>query len=339
MERPQERYARLLYNKLVGRIGSANPNVGISVSGAGVNWQCLAHLDSRASVTHCFEHRGEEYLTIFKHNREEIATARAPSSDDTAEAVWRWINCETLSSLYDRFGFIDQQKRQLTDIRNSIVKYAPDLQSRSELQHRGSGLYSLLFRGDARSVLIHFYGKEEAPRVICYWDGCDLFAFKGDDALLMGAVLKRWLCENAMPSAMRKEFSWLNIGELADYYERGTPIEGEFISSWNRIEQFYDSEYFPPKSFVLQFIRQLRRAGYDRKFRAGQSLWALMLSRSRRHGLRDEQARIVFEFSRGGDSMSVTVRNGAEQSTLITSVFLSDEIHAALNRLMGAPID
>jgi len=117
------------------------------------------------------------------------------------------------------------------------------------------------------------------------------------------------------------------------------PIEGEFISSWNWIERFYDSEYFPPKSFVLQFIRQLRRAGYDREFRAGQSLWALMLSRSRRHGLSDEQARIVFEFSRGGDARSATVRNGAEQSTLITSAFLSDEIHAALNRLRGAPID
>jgi len=82
---------------------------------------------------------------------------------------------------------------------------------------------SLLFRGDARSVLIYFYGKEEAPRVLCHRDGCDLFAFKGDDALLMGAVLKRWLCENAMPSAMCKEFSWLNIVELANYYESGDP--------------------------------------------------------------------------------------------------------------------
>jgi len=106
---------------------------------------------------------------------------------------------------------------------------------------------SLLFRGDARSVLICFYGKEEAPRVLCHRDGCDLFAFKGDDALLMGAVLKQWLCENAMPSAMCKEFSWLNIVELADYYESGDPIEGEFISSWNWIEQFYESEYFPPR--------------------------------------------------------------------------------------------
>lgn len=142
-----------------------------------------------------------------------------------------------------------------------------------------------------------------------------------------------------MPSAMCKEFSWLNIGELADYYERGDPIAGECIFSWNWIEQCYDSEYFPPKSFVQQFIRPLRRAGYDREFRAGQSLWALMLSRPRPHGLRDEQARIVFELSRGGDAMRVTVRNGAEQSTLRTSVFLSDEIHAALNRLLGAPID
>jgi hypothetical protein len=181
--------------------------------------------------------------------------------------------------------------------------------------------------------------RKKPPRVLCHRDGCDLFAFKGDDALLMGAVLKQWLCENAMPSAMCKEFSWLNIVELANYYESGDPSKETLFPAGIGSSSSMTVSTFLRRVSFCNFIRQLRRAGYDREFRAGQSLWALMLSRSRRHGLSDDQARIVFEFSRGGDARSATVRNGAEQSTLITSAFLSDEIHAALNRLRGAPID
>jgi hypothetical protein len=339
MEHPEERYARLLYDNLIGRINPTNPDARISVSGAGVNWRCLVQFEARTSVTHCFEHRGEEYLTIFKENGQEIATARTQSSNATVEVVQGWIKSEALSSLYDRFEFVDQQKRELSQIRDIVERSAPDMRSGSELQYRGSGQYCLWFRGATRSALIHFYGKEESPRVICHWDACELFAFRADDVSLTSAVLRRWLCDGAAPSAMRKEFSWLSIGELADYYERGNPIEGEFISSWDRIERFYDNEHFPPRSRVLQFVRQLRSAGYDRKFRAGQSMWTLMLSRSRRHGLRDDQFRVTFEISWDVDSMAVTVRNRAEQSTLIASVSLSDEIRATLNRLLEIPVD
>jgi len=339
MERPQERYARLLYDNLIGRINPANPDVKISVSGAGVNWRCLVQFEARTSITHCFEHRGEEYLTILSDYKEEIATARTQSSNATVEVVQGWINGETLSSLYARFAIVDQQKRELTLVRDMVLRSAPDLQSSSELLYRGSGQYCLWFRGATRSALIYFYGKEESPRVICHWDACELFSFSANDVSLTSTVLRRWLCDGAAPSAMRKEFSWLSIGELADYYERGNPIEGEFISSWDRIERFYDNERFPPKSRVLQFIHQLRRAGYDRKFRAGQSMWTLMLSRSRRHGLRDDQPRVTFEFSWDVDSMAVTARNRAEQSTLIASVSVSDEIHSTLNRLLEIAVD
>src|SRR6516165_9054971 len=75
------------------------------------------------------------------------------------------------------------------------------------------------------------------------------------------------------------------------------PIESEFIQSWDKVQQFYKSDYDSHLKFiVLRFLAALRRAGYDRKLRAGQSMDSLVLSRSRHCGLSAEQPRIAFEF-------------------------------------------
>ena len=88
----------------------------------------------------------------------------------------------------------------------------------------------------------------------------------------------------------------VEIGELADYYENGNPVEGEFIHSWNSIEQFYENQGFSFSNHVLELIACMRRDGYDRIVRAGQSLSSLGLSRSRWHGLRRHQPAIWFHF-------------------------------------------
>jgi hypothetical protein len=155
----------------------------------------------------------------------------------------------------------------------------------------------------------------------------------------MGNLLKRWICDNAMPSAMRREFPWLMIGELADYYERGAPIEGEFIHSWDRIEEFYNTDHFSFRGRVLPLLRQLRDEGYARKLRAGQSMWTFILSRSRRNCLRATQSRIEFRFSPNDDTMDVTVNNGTQAYALRTTIALSEPLRAALLRLLDCPID
>jgi hypothetical protein len=73
-------------------------------------------------------------------------------------------------------------------------------------------------------------------------------------------------------------------------------IETEFIKSWDEIERYFEDltsnegwKYVKP---VLQIINQLRELGYDKVFRAGNSVWVLSLSRSILHGLRDEQHHI-----------------------------------------------
>src|SRR5687767_12267263 len=70
-------------------------------------------------------------------------------------------------------------------------------------------------------------------------------------------------------------------------------IQEEFIKSWNEIEQYFEdltsNEGWKHVKPILQVISHLRELGYDRAFRAGNSVWVLSLSRSIHHGLRDDQ--------------------------------------------------
>ena len=345
VEYAEEKYARHLRDKLARRIASLKLDAHSSIDGGGVHWHCSTSMTGRSSLVHCFAlpQEGPEYLTSFRREGEEIATARTSSPDDTVEAIMDWLNGADLRSLHDRYQFLDRAKRALTQIRDSILKIAPGLENGCELKHWGSGIYYLWFRQTTRSAVMSFYGKNEIADVVCHWDDCSLFSFPANDLLVLGTVLKRWLSDGAMPSQIRGEFPTLSIGKLADYYERGNPIEGEFIDSWDRIREFYDHFYdqerYPTRDRVLQFVDQLRQAGYDRKFRAGQSLWTFILSRSRRHGLRIEQPIVHFHFSPTVDEMLVTLRIATEESTFTTAIATSDQLRAALTRLSECSID
>lgn len=338
MESIEARYARDLHDGLVARFAPLSAQIEITMSGNGVQWMCSAKRGQRACLIHCFAVRGPEFLTLFKQEGKEVAAGRTPSQAETIDAVWRWLDDTQLDALYGQFGFVDWQKRELVRIRDFLLENIPDLSLAApwELAYSGSALYHLWFRSETRSAQLYYYGKDEFPEALFHWDRCELFRFKGNDCPALGAVLKRWLCDNALPSTMRKEFPWLNIGELADYYENGNPVEGEFIQSWESIERFYDNEYFPLKDFVLSFIAELRRAGYDRKLRAGQSLWTLIVSRSRRQGLRAEQPYIQFQFREG--TMDVFSKSQEDERIPGISIALSDRVEKVLGRLVSQPI-
>jgi hypothetical protein len=244
---------------------------------------------------------------------------------------------EGLTFLHDEFARLLQRKGRLISVQDRLVQFVPDLQNVSDLKEDYYGCYSLWFRDKTRSAVISFYGDNNVPDAVCHWDECALYGFPAADLQTLGAVLKRWICDAAMPSEMRREFPSLSIGKLADYYEAGKPIEGEFIDSWDGIEEFFQWAW--PKPRALQFISDLRRAGYDRTFRAGQSLVALILSRSRRHGLRPEQPRICFQFSLSDNEMTTALIIGGEENSYTGAIGLSLVIKAALAKLAEYPID
>lgn len=338
MKFAEETYANDLYVELTRRFDATVPATSLSVAGAGVHWHCTAQCgDSLCSIA-CFNVRGPEYYTSFERDSKKIATARIPFRDQTIAAVADWLDGSDLSSLHDRYRFVDHTKRALTQLRDEVLAAAPELKAsaRVELEHEGADIFCLRVIAADRSCDISFCGKNELPDAKFSWDDCQLFRYRPDDNSQLAAVLKQWLCNRSRPSAMQTEFQWLEIGELAAYYENGKPIEGEFIQSWDSIEEFYRQDWCRGFDAVLAMIAEMRRAGYDRVLRAGQSLSSLGLSRSRRHGLRAEQRCLWFDFKYG--TMNVHA-NFAGASLQDHPIAFSNDVQRLVDSLIEVSID
>ncbi|MCE9554744.1 MAG: hypothetical protein K8T91_15420 [Planctomycetes bacterium] len=215
-----------------------------------------------------------------------------------------WLDGAELPALYSNYSFVDQRKRELTTIRDQIVACQSTLaDANPTITCLAADCYRLELGKEKRSCEVSFWGKNECPDARFSWDECQLFEFQSADTTHLAAVASRWISDQAMPSSMRQEFPDLKIGELADYYENGNPIEGEFVISWNSMEHFYDDMNHSWVPLAKAFIAEMRKQRYDRKLRAGQSLWSLILSRSRRHGLEEGQAAVQFWFSDRGMSV------------------------------------
>jgi hypothetical protein len=339
MERNEQKYAQDLYDGLVARFSPVSDQTQISITGGGVQWRCSAQRGSRSCWVGCFELGGPEFLTFFESDEKKVATARTSSTTETIEAIWQWLDGAPLTTMYERFCFVDWEKRKLISLREFVLKAFPALGTAApnELTVTPSGVSHLWFRGGARSAHVRFTSRHESPQTTFHWDESELFRFEAKDNAALASVLSRWLADNAPPSAMRKEFPWLNIGRLADYYEKGNPVEGEFIESWDQMEGVYEGSRFPPRTLVLPFIADLRRAGYDRKLRAGQSIWSLIVSRSRRPRLRPEQPLVSFQFRE--NSMEIFSSTQGEERIFEIPIAMSDTVERVLEHLAERPVD
>jgi hypothetical protein len=97
-------------------------------------------------------------------------------------------------------------------------------------------------------------------------------------------------------------------------------IEVAFVQSWDWIEQFYRDDLLSQATWrwlgaVPNLLSGLRERGYDRVLRAGQSLFILILSRSREYGLRDDQPFVAIEPQRDG-SMRLTSKFAGKETTV-----------------------
>ena len=121
--------------------------------------------------------------------------------------------------------------------------------------------------------------------------------------------------------------------------EEQKAIEIEFLQSWERMEIFFSGEDMPWLTQMLPLIRNMRVRGYDRNLRAGQSMITLIVSRSREHGLRDDQPSVAFNITAQG-GLSAHLR-GEHVSMLVTSdrVETTPEIEELLLPLLAYPID
>lgn len=346
MKFPQEAHATALHKILLEHFASARSLTDLSITGAGVHWDCIAKRASRSCSIHCFDVRGPdgvhgpEYLASFDEGDQTIAMGRTSLDSEIVPAVSDWLQGASLDTLHSKFRFVDGQKRDLLDISKSVTSLFPELQTTAQVKHDICDLHSLMFALGDRGCKVSYYGKNPFPDAFFQWDQCELFRFPIEDISAFATVLKRWVCDHAMPSAMRAEFPWIKIGDVANYYERGQPIEGEFIHSWERIEKFYSEmsrENFPVRDDVLNFIRDLRQRGYDKTLRAGQSMFSMILSRSRRHGLRNDQLRMIFNFSKKGIAISSQLFEAPGFGS--PKIAVTPELETRLKTLLSAEVD
>ncbi|XSG77194.1 hypothetical protein ACP8Y2_09305 [Herpetosiphon llansteffanensis] len=238
------------------------------------------------------------YWIGFRNADTTVAEGWTAHASDLYRPIAVWLHGADRAELYAHGEFIDREIRALGVLEAKLIEHDQDLSALLKHDHGrfSKQRYDLVAQNPTRSCRIKFYGHNELPDAHFLWDDCQLFQFPVTQSADLAVMLRRWLIDSAAPSALEQEFPWLSVGKFARYYEVGQGIEGEFIVSWDRMAEFYTNFDWPIAQIGHRFVEILRSAGYDRLFRAGQSLVTLVLSRSRRHNVRMEQARMSFLF-------------------------------------------
>lgn len=167
-----------------------------------------------------------------------------------------------------------------------------------ECQFEGES--TLLLKDEDRSCTITIHGLERKPKYMFEWDECSLFEISSDETIQVGNLITHWICHKLPPSKIKIQFPEIELNNLAEYYENGEGIKGEFIESWNDIEHYYSEiyseDYKTMQDDTLRLIKELRAIGLDEKLRAGQALTSFIISRSRRYGLTENAPYVMINF-------------------------------------------
>jgi hypothetical protein len=339
MKFPEEDYAKHLHDVLDRQSMLREMPFRFTVSGAGVHWRCEASSDTRAIEIHCFNvEQAPEYYAEFRADGQVSATARTPTQREVVAATFDWLEGKSVAELHAGYRIVDGHRRALEAVELSLLKSAPGLANASRRMHPlMCDLHELWFEGGDRDVKVSFYGKSPIADFTFRWDQCVMSETRLDDLPMVALAIESWLVKRASPVEMRRRFPAIAMSKVADFYAEGRPIEGEFLQSWDKIEEFYKRDGWSGQRNAASFVTAMRRTGYDHRLRAGQSMFSLMVSRSRRHGLRNNQPHIQFWFS---DSwIKMASRLDEEQEHQFPEPTLNPTIVGLLDRLAALPVD
>lgn len=339
MDFPNEGYARHLEEALRAQLGQDGIVADTAASGAGVHWSCRVRVSGVECVTHCFDAGGPEYLTRFRRDGTTVAEGRTNDLSQTVRAVSAWLCTPVVDGLYERYPFVDKCKRSLVKVSEDLATELPAFPTSvtRELHPNGSDIWHMTLSAGDRACVLSFYGRNQFPDAEFTWDGCRLLQFNADDWRSFVRVFDLWVIQRAMPSAIRVAFPGLTFSRAAEFYESGQGIQGEFVESWDGVEKFFSQRSgIGPQ--IVAFIQALRNRGFDSKFRAGQSLHTLILSRSRRHGLRQGQPYAAFDFYPDATlCLSICGQGGTRKLKLPAAI--TPALDEELTRLAAGDID
>ena len=302
----QEKIAKSLLKEVKEYIGNSEIKPIIDLDGAGVHWYCKLKLENHeVSIYSCDisyhpdeKGRTEEFIVSYFENDNEVSCGRTSDREELFKSTEEWLLNHSKDHLYE-FDFVDHDLRKFQKLEREWINRFPDLKNASTvLENQGSGMIRYEISNNGRSCWSTGVGDHGEVYFGFTWDGCTLFeteTIRKETA----EVLKRYLIDQEAPSSLNKGFSWIPVNDLTKSYEKGEGIKGEFIESWKSIIQFYSD--FPEKSLlnkdkIIELIHDFINQGFDKTIRAGQSLTTLILSKSRRHELVENQPFLAFEF-------------------------------------------
>jgi len=146
----------------------------------------------------------------------------------------------------------------------------------------------------------------------------------------LSLLLTKWLLHLEKPSILKEEFPEILLSRLATYYELGIGQEGEFIISWEDIEDFVIDSFETHHKTIIQLIQKLKERDYHKKIRVGSILDTIVLSRSRKFGLQDGQKTVILYFN---PSKMVLINKHGE-TFQFDEITYNETIEKALNELL-----
>lgn len=309
-----------------------HPRVVICMRGEGSHWNCDIEKQNRKCSVACFHYefkykKGPEYYIQFMEDQNMLATGRISDNKRALEVIQAWMDGQNLEYVYRNFSFVDEQKRKFQNIHATLLE-ANEAFMKCEVHfdQRWGDIYNYSLKKNDRSIQYYVDPYKNLPKenfgFTFLWDDCPVFYACHIDLNKLISVMYEWLINQKFPSTLKSLFPWIELYSIAGFYERGEGIMGEFIESWNQVEAFYSQIELNLKDKILNFIKAIRAKGFDKSVRAGTSMYSLILSRSRRHGLRKNQSCIIFSFKDNGISMDVDGR----KRIVFKDIFLSDEI-------------
>ena len=330
--------ARALHRRLRSAFWLHRPRVEVSLDGDDAHWSCHAASPDRRCTIACQNSNGGEFLIAF-HGDHDASWGRTASYFDTIGAVRLWLAGTPLPGLIERYPFVDSRRRAFAEIQRAVFAADPRIAAAvtAQVVHESCDHHRMrLATAGDRAILLTFYGRNPHPDASLLWDECPLVSTTVIYPPTFAVIVRRWLLDAAPPSEMQADFPWLLIRPEAPYYEQGRPIEGEFIVSWDRLEDHL-ADHGPGAAAILRFVAALRAAGLAETLRASHTAQSTILSRARRPQLRPEQPRVTLQFHAAVATVTASFADISTFDTPLTSP--SPALLDLLHRLAAQPID
>ncbi len=185
---------------------------------------------------------------------------------------------------------LNKSYNELLNIESNKITVEPDFTFESNIE----------LKDKDRSCKIYPFFFSEIPKYVFEWDDCPIFEISSTDIKRQGKIIIDWVLEKSMPSKIQTQFPEIELNELAKYYESGEGIKGEFIESWNILEEVYNQwlSIEPREEYkdLIRLIKEMRDFKLDELLRVGTQLSVFILSRSRRHGIDENKPQIRIAF-------------------------------------------